>query len=375
MIFLSGGVSQLETWDPKPGTDTGGPFRAIPTTVPGVHVSELLPYSAKQMHRLALVRSVNTGENDHGKGRYMMTRGRRQEAASEYPHLGAVCAKGLAPERSPLPGYIKISPGGSGGSTRDSAYLGPKYDGIVLGNGKPPRNIARPGSLGAEADARRNAFRRGLDESFLRQRRTAATEAYTYSYEQAKQLMERREVFDIAHEPPKDQERYGSHDFGRHCLLARRLLENGVTFVQVTHTNYDTHFENFNYHIEQLGEFDKPFATLIEDLDQRGMLESTLVVVMSEFGRTPRINQTYGRDHWGKSWSVALAGCGVQPGATIGKTSKNGTEVTDRQVHHGHLFHTFLKAVGVDPTGEFDVGGRSLPVANPADAAIEELLA
>lgn len=375
VVFLSGGVSQLETWDPKPGTDTGGPFRAIPTTVPGVHVSELLPCTARQMHHLALVRSVNTGENDHGKGSYLMTRGRRREASTEYPHLGAVCAKTLNPPTSPLPGYIRISPGGSGGSTRDSAYLGPKYDGIVLGGGKPPRDITRPGKLGADADARRNEFRRGLDERFLRRRRTAATEAYTYSYEQARRLMERRRIFDTAHEPPRDRERYGSHDFGRHCLLARRLLENGVTFVQVSHTNYDTHFENFNYHIEQLGEFDRPFATLIEDLHQRGILQSTLVVVMSEFGRTPRINATYGRDHWGKSWSVALGGCGIQAGAVIGKTNRNGTEVADRQVDHGDLFHTYMKAVGVDSSGEFEIGGRPLPIADPARAAIEEVLA
>ena len=374
VIFLSGGVSQLETWDPKPGTDTGGPFRSIPTTVPGTHVSELLPHTARLMHWLALVRGINTKENDHGKGRYLMTRGRRQETATEYPHFGAVTAKTLESAASGLPGYIRISPGGNG-TTRDSAYLGPKYDGIVLGNGKPPADVDRPKGLSGLADRRRSEFRQGLDEKFLRSRRTAATEAYTYSYEQAWRLMKKRAVFDASTEPASLQERYGKHDFGRHCLLARRLLENGVHYVQVTHTNYDTHNENFNFHIEQLGEFDRSFATLIIDLAERGLLDSTLVVVMSEFGRTPKINANFGRDHWGKAWSIALGGCGIQAGAVVGKTSTNGTEVVDREVHHGHLFHTYLRAVGVDPTQEFVVGGRQIPIANPADAAIEELLA
>src|SRR5690606_10863371 len=119
-------------------------------------------------------------------------------------------------------------------------------------------------------------------------------------------------------------------------------------YVQVTHRNYDTHNENFNFHLEQLGEFDSPFSCLMSDLHERGLLESTLVVVMTEFGRTPRINVRYGRDHWGAAWSIALGGAGIQPGAVIGKTNENGTKVIDREVDHGHLFHTYLAAVGLD---------------------------
>ncbi len=373
-IFLAGGVSQLESWDPKPGTDTGGPFRSIPTSVPGTHICELLPYTAKQMHRLALVRSINTREDNHGKGTYLMTKGRRQQPGQEYPHLGAVCAKALAPEDQPLPGFVRITPGGSGGTSRDSAYLGPRYSSISLGNGAPPRNMGLPEGVDPAAYSRRSRFRRQLNERFALARRTAATEAYTYSFEQAAQLMERRELFDVENEPPKLRELYGDHDFGRHLLLGRRLLESGVTFVQVSHSNYDTHNENFNFHIEQLGEFDHSFSVLLEDLAQRGMLESTLVIVMSEFGRTPKINRNYGRDHWSKAWSVALAGCGIQSGAVLGATNKNGTEVADREVHHGHLFHTYLRAVGLDGLDEFDIGGRPVPLANPADEPIEELL-
>ncbi len=373
-IFLAGGSSQLESWDPKPKTDTGGPFRAIPTSVPGIHLCELLPATAMQMHRMALVRSINTNENDHGLGRYLMETGRRKSPAADYPHLGAVTAKALTVEASPLPGHIHVS-SGAGSRRNDSAYLGPKYASIVVGADGGLRNSGLPSGMTATVDQQRHAWRRRVNERFLQRRRTAETDAYTESFEQAIQLMQRKDIFDVSQEPESMLEKYGKHDLGRQCLLARRLLENEITFVQVTHSNYDTHNENFNFHLEQLGEFDQSFAALIDDLAQRGMLESTLVVVMSEFGRTPRINQYYGRDHWGKSWSVALAGCGIQSGAVIGKTNKNGTEVVDRQIDHRHLFHTYLQAVGLDSTGEFHIGGRTVPMADPAAGPIEELLA
>jgi hypothetical protein len=371
---MHGGLSQLESWDPKPGAATGGPFRAIPTSVPGIHISELLPDTAKQMHHLCLVRGVNTSEDDHGKGTYLMLHGRRQTPAGEYPQIGAVAAKALAPADSSLPGHILITPGGGGGRGNDAAYLGPKYSSVHLGNGKPPQNTVRPESLPEASEAARQDFRRRINEQFLNRRRTAVTEAFTYSFEQAQQLMQQREVFDVAKEPAKDADRYGKYDFGRHCLLARRLLEKGITFVQLSHSNYDTHNENFNFHIEQLGEFDRSFACFVSDLAERGMLDSTLIVVLSEFGRTPNINLYQGRDHWSKAWSVCLAGCRIPRGHAFGKTNADGTEVKEGQVEHGALFHTYLEAVGVDSTGSFIVDGRKMPMADPAAAAISELL-
>ena len=372
-VFLHGGVSQLESWDPKPNTDTGGPFRAIPTSVPGTHISELLPYTAKQMHRLSLIRSLNTKNGDHGRGQIEMTTGRKRIPGTDYPHLGAVVAKSLTPENFPLPGHILIRGAGSGSGS--AAYLGPKYSSVVMNEGKPPEYTARPATLTVEDDQRRNAFRSKVNDRFAGRRRTADTDSYTYSYDQALDLLAARDVFDVTREPKSDQERYGVSEFGQHCLLARRLLEKGVPFVQVNHSNYDTHHENFDFHIEQLGEFDFPFASLVSDLAERGMLEDTLICVMSEFGRTPKINSRYGRDHWGTAWSVLLGGAGIQPGALIGKTNDNGTEVVDREIDHGHLFHTILQAVGVDSTGEFEVGGRKYPIADPAKSSIKELIA
>jgi uncharacterized protein (DUF1501 family) len=243
-----------------------------------------------------------------------------------------------------------------------------------LGNGNPPQNTTRPDGVTEGSEKSRQDFRRHVNERFLNRRRTAITEAFTYSYEQAQQLMAQREVFDVAKEPEKDADRYGKFDFGRHCLLARRLLEKGITFVQLTHSNYDTHNENFNFHIEQLGEFDQSFACFVADLADRGMMDSTLIVVLSEFGRTPNINLYYGRDHWSKSWSVCLAGARIPRGAVYGKTNADGTEVVEGQVDHGALFHTYLQSVGVDSTLSFDIDGRKMPIADPAATPVDELL-
>jgi hypothetical protein len=374
VIRMAGGLSQLESWDPKPGAPTGGPFRAIRTSVPGLHISELLPQTARQMHRLALIRSVNTHEDDHGKGHHLIVTGRRQAPGQSYPEIGAVVARALDEPSRSLPGHIVISPGGGGGRNADSAYLGPKFASVVLGNGKPPQFSERPSSLAENASICANDLRRRINDRFALRRRTAETEAYTQCFEQAQDLMKRREVFDVTQEPAGDIARYGTHDFGRHCLLARRLIEKGVTFVQVTHSNYDTHNENFNFHFEQVSEFDGPFATLIDDLAQRGLLEHTLVVVLSEFGRTPNINHLYGRDHWSKAWSICLGGAGIKAGAVIGKTNDKGTEVTEREVDTGHLFHTYLSALGVKSSGSFTIAGQKMPMADPAFTPIDELL-
>ena len=285
---MHGGLSQLESWDPKPGTETGGPFRAISTSVPGIQISELLPNVARQMHHLCLVRGVNTSEDDHGKGAYLMITGRRQTPAADYPNFGAVCAKAMAPDDSALPGHIVITPGGGGGRGNDSAYLGPKYASIHLGNGKPPRNTTRPGQVTEPMDAARNAFRRTGQRPVPQPPPHGRHRSLHLFLRTGAPVDGAAGVFDVTKEPAKDHDRYGKYDFGRHCLLARRLLEKGATFVQVSHSNYDTHNENFNFHIEQLGEFDRSFAAFVADLADRGMLESTLIVVLSEFGRTPQ---------------------------------------------------------------------------------------
>jgi hypothetical protein len=372
---MHGGLSQLESWDPKPGTKTGGPFRSIPTSVPGIHVSELLPNIANQMQHLCLLRGVNTSEDDHGKGIYMMLTGRRQTPSADYPQIGSVTTKMLHDDNSGLPGHIVVTPSGGGGRGNESAYLGPRYSSIHLGGDKPPQNSTKPENFSDEAERRRHEFRRKINAEFLSKRRTAVTDAYTNSYEQALRLMEKREVFDISKESTQDRERYGNFDLGRQCLMARRLVENGVSFIQITHSNYDTHNDNFNFHIEQMGEFDIAFSAFVSDIATRGLLDKTLIVVMSEFGRTPNINLYYGRDHWSKAWTVVMAGAKVMRGAAYGATNAEGTEVIDGQVDHGQLFHTYLQAVGVDSTQSIVVDGREVPLADPAVEPIWKVIA
>ncbi|MFQ5734234.1 MAG: DUF1501 domain-containing protein [Planctomycetaceae bacterium] len=213
-----------------------------------------------------------------------------------------------------------------------------------------------------------------ISKRFSLGRRGAETEVYNQSYDQAAALMAKKHVFDFSRFSAKDIARYGKHGFARHCLMARKLVEEEVTFTKVEHRNYDTHSENFNFHIEQLGEFDRPFATFVGDLADRGLLKHTLIIVMCEFGRTPRINSKMGRDHWGTAWSIAVGGCGIKGGAVVGKTNKNGTKVIEREVNGGHLFHTYYQAVGVDSTEPFYDNGRPYEKAPKNTSAITEIL-
>lgn len=378
VFWMTGGVSQLETWDPKPGTDTGGPFQAIPTSVPGLHISELLPYTAQQMHHLALVRGINTKQNNHAQGDYFMQTGHPQTPGFEYPYIGSTMSSLLAPAGNPLPPNIVLQSNTDynvdSRLPRESSFLGPQSGPVALRGGKSPSNISLPDGFTDAGDLRRRTLRSKLGKRFEAGRRIGKTEIYNASYEQATALMKNKELFDFDKLPAKDVERYGKEPFGRDCLMARQLLEAGVTFVKVRHTDYDSHSENFNFHLEQLGEWDRPFATFLSDIADRGMLEHTLVIVMCEFGRTPKINQRVGRDHWGTAWSIALGGCGIKSGAVVGKTNDNGTKVIDREVNAGHLFHTYYKAVGIDPTEDFVHEGRPFAKATANTSAIEELL-
>lgn len=375
LVEFHGGLSQLESWDPKPGTDTGGPFRAIQTSVPGTRISELLPYTAKLMHHFALVRGVDTQEDDHGKGQKLVMTGRKDEPGIEYPHIGGVVAKLLAGDERELPGHLVVTPGGAGFGKSDATFLGPRFASVSVADGQPPPHLARPQHLEAQADARREALRQRLNERFKRSRKSAQAEAYMQSYDQAAKFAAQADVFRADREPVALADRYGRHPFGRYCLLARRLLERDAAFVRIAHSNYDTHHENFDFHIEQLGEFDRSFATLVADLEDRGLLSTTLIVLASEFGRTPTINQTYGRDHWSRAWSVALGGCGIRGGAVHGKTNANGTEVTDGKVNAGHLFHTYLAALGLNGKKNFYPDERPVPIADPHAHPIQEVLA
>src|SRR5205823_3928683 len=233
-IWLDGGISQLESWDPKPNTPFGGPFRAIPTSVPGIHVSELLPRTAKQMHHLALVRSLCTKDDSHSAGVDRIQRGDPKNRGVTYPYLGSAIAKLLGSGDSNLPPYVWIKPGNGGFITNDAGFLGPKYGAMAFGDGKPPENLLRHPALTEQDDLDRNALRQAAERRYAAKHRTANGEANSYVYEMAAQLQKRQELFNQETLPAKDIERYGTFDLGRHLLQARRMLEAGVRFVKVT---------------------------------------------------------------------------------------------------------------------------------------------
>jgi len=375
-IWIDGGMSQLESWDPKPNTLFGGPFRAIPTSVPGVHLSELMPQTAKQMHHLAVIRSVHTQDNSHSAGVARIQRGDPKNRGVTYPFFGSAVAKLLGAGDSGLPPYVWIKPGNGGFIHQDGGFLGPKYGAVAFGDGKPPENLVLPESL-TQADADdRAALQAAANARYAKNRRKQMGEATSYVYEVARTLMRRQDLFDTSKFDPKDVERYGTHEFGRHMLQARKMLEAGVTFVKVNSYGWDTHGDNFNGHLSLMPKFDQAFGAMIEDLAERGMFDNVLVISMSEFGRTPRINGHIGRDHWPEAWSVAMAGCGLKRGAVVGATNDLGTFVKGDEHDIGALFHTWFACLGIDTKKvEYDNGGQPLPLAHDSMSPVTELLA
>jgi hypothetical protein len=328
------------------------------------------------MHHLAIVRSLCTQDDSHSAGVDRINRGDPKNRGVVYPYFGSAVAKLLGPGDSGLPPYIWIKPMSGGFVYKDAGFLGPKFGALALGDGKPPENLLRPEGMTLEEDADRNRLRELADKRYASQRRKEFTEANNYVFEMAAQLQKRRELFDEKSFAPKDVKRYGTHELGRHLLLARRLLESGVRFVKVNSYGWDTHGDNFNGSANLIPQFDKPFAAMIEDLAERKMLDNVLVIAISEFGRTPRINGHLGRDHWPQAWSSVMAGCGMQKGAVVGKTNERGSAVATEPFDIGHMFHTWFRALGVNPEiRQYDNGGQPLPIAHEGCHAVKELLA
>jgi uncharacterized protein (DUF1501 family) len=364
-IWLDGGMSQLESWDPKPNTQFGGPFRSIPTNLPGVHVSELMPRMAKKMDKICLVRGICTKDNSHSRGVGRIQRGDPKDRGVIYPYIGSAIAKLMGPTASGLPPYVWVKPGSGGFKPTDAGFLGPKFGALAFGDGQPPPNFVRPESLSAEQDAARNELRRALNLNYAQPRRKANTEANSFVFDSADALLARSDIFDATQYPRKEKERYGQHLLGEHMLIGRKLLEAGCRFVKVNSYGWDTHGDNFNGSTSLVGSFDQAFAAVLEDLEATGRLDHTLVIAMSEFGRTPRINGHAGRDHWPEAWSIAMTGCGLNRGVVLGETNANGTFVKGDAWDIGHLFHTWFHALGINSHDiEFDNGGQPLPIAH-----------
>ncbi len=374
LLWMNGGPSTIDLWDLKPGSNNGGPFKEIPTSVPGIKISEHLPRMAKHMDRMVLVRSMNTKEADHGRATYLMRTGRLPGGPIDYPPLGSLVAKELERPDAELPGFVSIAPFRFFSPAAFSpGFLGPQYAPLVVGeNG--PRRAPQPGGgveqslkvqdldLPADVAAERGAARLGLleemEQDFLAGRGGAAVLSHHTAYRRAVTMMRSAaaRAFDLEEEPAAVRDRYGKNLFGQGCLLARRLVERGVPFVEVTLSGipemgvqgWDTHQNNFDTVQKLSAVLDTAWATLMDDLKQHGLLDSTLVVWMGEFGRTPRINGSKGRDHWASSWSTVLAGGGLKGGQVVGKTTADGMAVAERPVPVADLLATVGTALGLD---------------------------
>ncbi len=375
-IWLDGGMSQLESWDPKPETEFGGPFRAIETSVPGIRISELMPRTAKQMHHLAIVRSMCTKDPNHSSAVPRIQRGDPKNRGVVYPYFGSAVTQLMGPNDSGMAPYVLIKPGSGGFIYQDSGFLGPQYGALAFGDGRPPENLTKHPSLTKDQVLDRTQLRLLADQRYAQSHRPLTTQANTFVFDMGLEMMKHMELFDESTYTKRDEERYGKHDLGRHLLLAKRMLQAGVSFVKVNSYGWDSHGDNFNACLTRVPRFDQAFASIIEDLASEGMLDHVLVIAMSEFGRTPRINGHMGRDHWPESWSLAMAGCGIRRGLAVGETNARGTFVKSDGYDIGHMFHTWFSALGIDPsTTQYNNHGQPLPIAHEECQAVKELLA
>ncbi len=377
LLWLAGGASQLETWDPKPGTPTGGPFRAIPTNVPGIHVSELMPKMAKRMQNTCIIRSLNTRNGDHGGGAQLMMRGRKDEPNLKYPDLGAVLARELGRADSQVPDYVSFyfETEGRGSAPGTSGFLGARYAPMELYTSMVPENIRRLADV-SDLDHRERAdLRELLSKDFARGRSSTTLGSHNEAYQRVRGLMASEKLFDVTQEPQKMRDRYGPTQFGEQVLVARRLVEAGVPFVRVGRAWWDSHGQNFETHQELVPELDHVMAALLDDLQERGLLDSTLVITLAEFGRTPGINPSLGRDHFASAWSTTLSGCGVKGGSVYGKTDPSGNKVVEGEVGAAELFATIYKALGINPQKDYYVGSRPVPLTEPGTKPIKDVLA
>ena len=377
LLWLAGGASQLETFDPKPGAPTGGPFRSIPTSVPGVHISELMPEMAKRMHHTCIIRGLNTRIADHGGGAMLMMRGRRNEAGLKYPDMGAVIAREMAQADSKVPDYVTFytQTEGRGMSPGDSGFLGARYAPMELTTENTPQNIRRLDGITELDHQQRADLRALLSKQFSVGRSSTSLASHHEAYQRVRGLMASESLFDITKEPQKIRDKYGPTQFAEQTLIARRLVEAGVPFVRVARAWWDSHGQNFETHQEMVPELDHVMATLIDDLKDRGLLDDVMVVTLSEFGRTPTINASLGRDHFASAWSMTMTGGGIRGGAVWGKTDEKGQSVVDQQVDAATLFATLYAALGIDPHKKYYVGSRPVPLVDEAAHEIEELIA
>lgn len=383
VLWLEGGPSTIDLWDLKPGHENGGAFKEIASVVPGVRISEHLSKLSTWTNDLAIVRSISSREGDHGRATQYAKTGYPPGGALQHPLLGALMSKELAEADSQLPGFVTIAAGSNTPRLLGSGFLGPRYAPLKIaeqsssvGDLRVPY-IARRDSVSRMDQHFRLSLLGKLEQGFQNRRNGIEIEGWHTSILAAERLMspEVTSAFDLDQESLSTRDAYGRSLFGQGCLLARRLIEGGVSCVEVTLGGWDTHSNNFQSVKELSIELDNAFGSLLQDLKDRGHLENTLVLCMGEFGRTPAINSRGGRDHWPAVWSAAIAGGGIRGGQVIGKTSPDGTCIEEGEVSVPDLIATVCTSLGVDPRKQNKSNvGRPIRIADPDAKVIEELL-
>ena len=264
---------------------------------------------------------------------------------------------------------------GRGNAIGRSGFLGARYNPMQLTESNVPPNLDRLESV-SELDHRERAdLQTLLNRRFAAGRQSAALASHQEAYARVRGLMSSQQLFDISQEPQSVRDRYGKTLFAEQVLAARRLVEAGTPFVKVSRAWWDSHGQNFETHLELVTELDHVMSTLLDDLEERGLLEDTLVITLGEFGRTPNINASLGRDHFARAWSASLSGCGIQGGAVYGKTDDDGQTVADGEIGAAELFATIFQAVGIDPQKEYHIGARPVPLTDPGTRPVTEVLA
>jgi uncharacterized protein (DUF1501 family) len=400
LLWMPGGPSQTDTFDPKPGHANSGPYKPIATAVPGMMFGPHLPKLAKQAKDIAVIRSMSSREGDHSRAAYYLRTGYLPMGAVRYPTLGSLVANELDDGSAELPGFVSIAPyRGINPSAFTSGFLGPRCAPLNVGEravatgpdaGPPslrvddldvPRAVGRP-----RADERIDLMHT-LGNPFVANRPGIATASHQSAYVRAVKMMRSAaaKAFDLDEEPAAMQDAYGRNPFGQGCLLARRLVERGVPFVEVSlsavdngYINnglvWDTHAQNFQAVEKLCNVLDAGWSTLMTDLRTRGLLDRTLIVWMGEFGRTPKINESAGRDHFPNAWSTAMAGGGIRGGQFVGNTGVDGEEVKDRPVDVPDLLATVVKALGIEPTKQNITDNRPIRIVDLKAKPIKEIL-
>jgi hypothetical protein len=400
LLWMDGGPSQMDTFDLKPGSANGGPFREIATPVPGIKISEHLPGIARHMDRLALVRSMTSKEGDHGLASHYVHTGYAQRGPIHYPTLGALVAKEAGAEDADLPAFVSIAPYRIVNSTAHSpGFLGPRFAPLIIGDAGPRspvsadvdssgntlrvQNLRPHAGVGGEHFEARLRLVQQMQRDFGADHPSAAAKSHQTAYERAARLMRTAaaQALDLDQEQAKLRDAYGRSKFGQSCLLARRLVERGVPFVEVTlggdvRNGWDTHDNNFERVRELSQVLDAGWATLVDDLKERGLLDSTLIVWMGEFGRTPTINGDKGRDHFPSAWSAVLGGGGIKGGQVIGKTSAGGETIEQHPVSVPDLLATVCLALGIDAKKSNPSNvGRPIALVDKVGKPLEDVVA